>query len=149
MEKEFIELILAKLTGLEESSNKVLAKLEEHDKKFDQVFAKLEVHDKKFDQVFAKLEEHDKKLEEHEKLIKENSQEIRSIKEFIMIKEDELFNKIRALFDGYNSNFEKNINLEIRQNATEQKVEVNSFKISMLEDTSKRHEEQISKLSAK
>ena len=80
MEKEFMEKVLAKLDKQEEFSQKMLHKLEKHDKKFDK--------------VFAKLEEHDKKFEEH-------SKEIRSINNFLIVKEDELFNKIRALFDGY------------------------------------------------
>ena len=170
MEKEFMEKVLAKLDKQEEFSQKMLhklekhdkdleqisAKLEEHDKKFDKVFAKLEEHDKKFDKVFAKLEEHDKKfdkvfakLEEHDKKFEEHSKEIRSINNFLIVKEDELFNKIRALFDGYTANLEKNNALESRQTATEQKVDINSLRISMLEDTSKHHTEQISKLLAK
>ena len=103
---------------------------------------KLEKHDKDLEQIFAKLEEHDKKFEEH-------SKEIRSINNFLIVKEDELFNKIRALFDGYTANLEKNNALESRQTATEQKVDINSLRISMLEDTSKHHTEQISKLLAK
>lgn len=139
MEKEFMEKVLSKLDKQEEFSQKmfeqVFMKLEENNKKFDQVFTKLEEHDKKFDQVFAKLEEH--------------SKEIRSIKNFLVVKEDELFNKIRALFDGYTANLEKNNDLESRQTATEQKVDIDSLRISMLEDTSKHHTEQISKLLAK
>lgn len=142
MEKEFMEKVLAKLDKQEEFSQKMLHKLEKHDKDLEQIFAKLEEHDKKFDKVFAKLEEHDKKFEEH-------SKEIRSINNFLIVKEDELFNKIRALFDGYTANLEKNNALESRQTATEQKVDINSLRISMLEDTSKHHTEQISKLLAK
>ena len=128
MEKEFMEKVLAKLDKQEEFSQKMLHKLEKHDKDLEQ--------------IFAKLEEHDKKFEEH-------SKEIRSINNFLIVKEDELFNKIRALFDGYTANLEKNNVLESRQTATEQKVDINSLRISMLEDTSKHHTEQISKLLAK
>lgn len=128
MEKEFMEKVLAKLDKQEEFSQKMLHKLEKHDKDLEQ--------------IFAKLEEHDKKFEEH-------SKEIRSINNFLIVKEDELFNKIRALFDGYTANLEKNNALESRQTATEQKVDINSLRISMLEDTSKHHTEQISKLLAK
>lgn len=128
MEREFMEKVLAKLDKQEEFSQKMLHKLEKHDKDLEQ--------------ISAKLEEHDKKFEEH-------SKEIRSINNFLIVKEDELFNKIRALFDGYTANLEKNNALESRQTATEQKVDINSLRISMLEDTSKHHTEQISKLLAK
>ena len=142
MEKEFMEKVLAKLDKQEEFSQKMLHKLEKHDKDLEQISAKLEKHDKDLEQISAKLEEHDKKFEEH-------SKEIRSINNFLIVKEDELFNKIRALFDGYTANLEKNNALESRQTATEQKVDINSLRISMLEDTSKHHTEQISKLLAK
>lgn len=48
----------------------------------------------------------------------------------------------------YNANFEKNTDLESRQDTTERKVEINSLRISNLEDTSKNHSKQISKLLA-
>lgn len=142
MEKEFMEKVLEGFVEQRSFSEKILANLKENNKQFKKIFAKLEEHDKKFDQVFAKLEEHDK-------LIIENTEEIRGIKDFLVVKEDELFNKIRALFDGYNSNFEKNTNLESRQNETEQKVGINSLRISMLEEASKKHTKQLSKLLAK
>ncbi len=162
MEKQFMEIVLAKLDKMEDNFNQIFAKLEEHDKKFNQIFAKLEEHDKKFNQIFAKLEEHDKKfnqvfakLEEHDKKFdqvfakfEEIDQEFRSIKDFLIVKEDEFFNKTRALFDGYFASLEKNTELESRQKATEQKVEIDSLRISVLEETSKQHEEQLSKLSA-
>lgn len=156
MEKEFMEKVLESIAEQRNFSEKILTNLEENNKQFKKIFAKLEEHDKKFDQVFAKLEEHDKKfdqvfakLEEHEKLIRENTKEIRSIKDFLIVKEDELFNKIQALFDGYNSNYEKNIDIESRQSVTEQKVDINSLRISVLEETSKKHSKQISKLLTK
>lgn len=43
----------------------------------------------------------------------------------------------------------KNTYLESRQDDTEQKVAINYLRISSLEDTSKKHSKQISKLLAK
>lgn len=83
----------------QEFMGKMLVGLEEQ-KKFNKV-------------VLEKLEEHDKKLDEHGK-------EISSIKDFLIVKEDELFNKIRALFDGYTISYEKDTEFESRQIFTEQ-----------------------------
>ena len=167
MLEEFMEKVLVKLDKQEEFSQKVLEKLDENEKNFKNIFAKLEEHDRKFDMVFAKLEEHDKKFQEidkqfeivnqkfevvNQKFAKVDEQfadmnkEIKGIKNYIIIIEDKLSNEIPALFDGYNSNFEKNTNLESRQDVTEQKVAINSLRISSLEDTSKKHSKQISKL---
>ena len=66
----------------------------------------------------------------------------------MIIIEDKFSNEIPALFDAYNANFEKNTDLESRQDTTERKVEINSLRISNLEDTSKNHSKQISKLLA-
>ena len=90
-----------------------------------------------------------KEMAEIKDTVKTNTKEIGKIKDFLIVKEDELFNKIRALFDGYNSNYEKETDLEVRQKDTEQKVGINSLRISMLEETSKHHTEQISNLLAK
>ena len=162
MLEEFMEKVLLKLDKQEEFSQKVLSKLDENDKNLKKIFAKLEEHDRKFDMVFAKLEEHDRKFQEIDKQFEVMNQkfasvdeefldmktEIKEIKNYLIVIEDKLSNEIPALFDGYNSNFEKNTDLESRQDVTEQKVAINSLRISSLEDTSKTHSKQISKLLA-
>ena len=138
----------------------VFAKLEEHDRKFDMVFAKLEEHDRKFQEIdkqFEKVNEQFKKVNQKFEVVNQKfasvdeqfadmNKEIKEIKNYLIIIEDKISNQIPALFDGYNSNFEKNTDLESRQDVTEQKVAINSLRISSLEDTSKKHSKQISKL---
>ena len=140
----------------------VFAKLEEHDRKFDMVFAKLEEHDRKFQEIdkqFEKVNEQFKKVNQKFEVVNQKfasvdeqfadmNKEIKEIKNYLIIIEDKISNQIPALFDGYNSNFEKNTDLESRQDVTEQKVAINSLRISNLEDTSKKHSKQISKILA-
>lgn len=142
MEREFMEKVLNKLDVLSSDVNEMKSDINElkNDMNGQKAFSIRVLEN--FDKVFAKLDEHDK-------LIKANTKEIGKIKDFLIVKEDELFNKIRALFDGYNSNYEKETDLEVRQKDTEQKVGINSLRISMLEETSKHHTEQISNLLAK
>ena len=154
-DKQF-EQIFAKLNEHDKQFEQIFTKLNEHDKRFEQIFAKLDEHDEKFEQIFAKLDEHDEKFEqvfaklnEHDKKFADHDKEFRNLKDCLMVIEVELFNKIKALFDGYTINQEKGTELESRQSSTEQKVEVNSLRISVLEDASKEHTEQISKLLAK
>ena len=71
-----------------------------------------------------------------------------NIQRSLLLIEDQVMNKIPALFDGYSANFEKGVELDNRQTKTEQTVELNSLRISMLEETSKHHTEQLSRLSA-
>ena len=170
MNKEFMEKVLAKLDQNQENFEKVFAKLEEHDEKFERVFAKLEEHNEKFERVFAKLEEHDEKfervfakLEEHDQEFNEISNnfkliitklekddvELREIKDYLFVFEDTFTTKTKALFDGYSTSVEKGTELELKQNAIGQKVDLDSLRISVLEEDSKRHTKQISKLLAK
>ena len=127
MLEEFMQKVLEKLDKQEKISEKILLKLEEHDRKFEIIDKKFENVDRQFTDV--------------------NSQ-FREIKNYLIIIEDKISNEIPALFDGYNANFEKNVNLESRQDITEQKVSINSLRISSLEDTSEIHSKQISKLLA-
>lgn len=162
MLEEFMEKVLVKLDKQEEFSQKVLSKLDENEKNFKKIFAKLEEHDKKFQEIDKQFEIVNQRFEKIDEQFKEVNQkfvsvdeqfadinkEIKEIKNCLIIIEDKLSNEIPALFDGYNSNFEKNTNLESRQDVTEQKVAINSLRISSLEDTSKTHSKQISKLLA-
>ena len=102
----------------------------------------------KFEVVNQKFEVVNQKFASVDEQFADMNKEIKEIKNYLIIIEDKLSNEIPALFDGYNSNFEKNTDLESRQDATEQKVAINSLRISSLEDTSKNHSKQISKLLA-
>ena len=141
MEKEFMEKVLSQLEIQAKKSDRIFEKLEEHDKKFDMVFEKLEEHDKKFDMVF-------KILNEHTIQIKKLQKEVSGIKDYLVQLEHDLKDQIPALFDGYIMNYEKNTGIDLRQSDLKAKVELNSLRISMLEGSSKRHDELLSKLSA-
>lgn len=142
MEKEFMEKVLAKLDQNQENFERVFAKLEENDKNFEKVFKKLEEHDQEFSEISNNFKMIDAKLEEHD-------QEFREIKDYLFVFEDKFTAQAKALFDGYSTSIEKNTELELKQSAIGQKVELDSLRISVLEEDSKRHSKQISKLLAK
>ena len=149
MLKEFMEQVLAKLDQNQENFEKVFAKLEEHDKEFEKINAKLDEHDRRFEEIdnnFVDIAENFKlinlKLSDHDKQFKE-------IKNCLLVLEDKITNELPALFDGFSANVEKSTVVEFKQKAIEQKVELDSLRISSLEDISKQHSEQISKLLAK
>ena len=139
-----------------ENFDKVFVKLDEHDKlikantqEIKSIKDTLKANAKEMAEIKDTLKANAKEMAEIKDTVKTNTKEIGKIKDFLIVNEDELFNKIRALFDGYNSNYEKETDLEVRQKDTEQKVGINSLRISMLEETSKHHTEQISNLLAK
>ena len=170
MLKEFMEQVLAKLDQNEENFEKVSAKLEEHDKEFEKINAKLDEHDRRFEEidnnfkiVNARLDAHDRRFEEIDnnfvdiaenfKLINlklsDHDKQFKEIKNCLLVLEDKITNELPALFDGFSANVEKSTVVEFKQKAIEQKEELDSLRISSLEDISKQHSEQISKLLAK
>ena len=177
MLKEFMEQVLAKLDQNQENFEKVFAKLEEHDKEFKKINARLDEHDKEFKKINARLDEHDKefkkinaRLDAHDRRFEEidnnfvdiaenfklinlklsdHDKQFKEIKNCLLVLEDKITNELPALFDGFSANVEKSTVVEFKQKAIEQKVELDSLRISSLEDISKQHSEQISKLLAK
>ena len=169
MEKEFMEAVMSKLNQIDTITSQLnaieasIVKLEEMKasiakldameersmSRLDAIEASITRLDAMEEKSMSRLDEMEENFQKVFAMLEEHGREIRSIKDFLIVKEDELFNKIRALFDGYTASYEKNIDLEFRQNATEEKVGINSIRISMLEDTSKIHTKQISELSAK
>ena len=173
MEKELMEKVLTKLDkefeGIANNFKMVNAKLDEHDKEFEEIAnnfkmvnTKLDEHDKEFEEIAnnfkkinAKLDEHDKEFEEiannfkmvNTKLDK-HDKEFRDLERYWFVFEDKVTTELPALFDGYSANIEKSTEIEFRQNATEKKVELDSLRISILEDNFKKHDEQLSKLLA-
>ena len=162
MEQEFMNKMMEKLDKHSEILDKhseILEKIEEHLQEHDQHFEKIEEHLQEHDQHFEKIEEHlqehdqhfektDKHLQNHEKCMEDLREIMAAMQRSLVVIEDQVMNKIPALFDGYSANFEKGVELDNRQTKTEQKVDLNSLRISMLEETSKLHTEQLSKLSA-
>ena len=146
---EEMKASIAKLDAMEERSMSRLDAIEASITRLDAIEASITRLDAMEEKSMSRLDEMEENFQKVFAMLEEHGREIRSIKDFLIVKEDELFNKIRALFDGYTASYEKNIDLEFRQNATEEKVGINSIRISMLEDTSKIHTKQISELSAK
>ena len=172
--KEGFEKVNAKLAEHDEEFEKIKAKLAEHDNKFDEIDVKFESvfdilkrHDKEFEKlnskfdaeikdisdnfklVYEKLADHDKQFEMLNGKLTEHDIEFNNIKSYLFMLENKISIEIPALFEGYSSNKEKNGELEERQNAIERKVELDSLRISVLEESSKTYSEQLSKLQKK
>ncbi len=143
------ELIKKVLSKLEEQSQEMKRQFEIVNQRFEQIDQRFEGVNQKFVSIDEQFKKANQKFISIDEQFAEMKAEIREIKNYLIIIEDKLSNEIPALFDGYNSNFEKNTYLESRQDDTEQKVAINSLRISSLEDTSKKHSKQISKLLAK
>lgn len=77
-----------------------------------------------------------------------HSVELADIKRYLVNIEDKLSNQIPALFDGYSMNLETTNQIKSRQEATDKKVEINSFKISELEKTSRIHDKELKRILA-
>ena len=80
-----------------------------------------------FKEVNERLDRHESRLDEHDKKFEE-------MHRALIIIEDQVTNKIPALFDGYNANHELYEGLEKRVTELEEKESFNSIKISILED---------------
>ena len=121
MKKEFAEVNKQMNQRFAEVNKQMNQRFAEVNKQMDQRFAEVNNQMKKeLKQIKEKLVEHDKKFEEmHRALI---------------IIEDQVTNKIPALFDGYNANHELYEGLEKRVTELEEKESFNSIKISILED---------------
>lgn len=166
MLQEFMEKVLAKLDKNEENFERVFEKLDEHDEEFKKINAKLDAHDKKFEEI-------DNEFKEIRQLIKdvdlkldremddislffrdvgaklsEHDKEFRKVNNTLLRLETETKREISILFDGYGLNREKSTELENKQIVLEQKVDLDSLRISTLEDNSKHHEKNIAKLLA-
>ena len=106
----------------------------------------LNKHSKILDEHSIKLDNHAQKLDEHSNKMSTYDEDILSIKRSLVIIEDAVTNKIPALFDAHKANLEKHEEFDNRISLLETTSENNSLKISILEDESKRHSEQLKKL---
>lgn len=133
----------------EQFMNTVLTKLDEHSEEFKKINAKLEDHDEKLEKSDARLT---RELENVYMLLREmtrkQDERYETLHRSLLIIEDKVSRELPALFDGYKINIEKTTDLEIRHNSLEENVELNSMKISNLEEISKTHDNQLSKLLA-
>ncbi len=127
MSKEFEENTTAAINGLNSKVNNLTSEVSNLNIKVN----KLETE---VSSINAKIDEHTEQLTE--------------IKRYLILIEDKLSNQIPALFDGYNMNVETTNQIKVNQEATDKKVEINSFKISELEKTSKIHDEELKKILA-
>ena len=127
MSKEFEENTTAAINGLNSKVNNLTSEVSNLNIKVN----KLETE---VSSINAKIDEHTEQLTE--------------IKRYLILIEDKLSNQIPALFDAYNMNVEIANQIKVNQEATDKKVEINSFKISELEKTSKIHDEELKKILA-
>lgn len=143
MSQEFEEKVIKILgelsTKMDENYFKLDAKIDEVDKRLT---SKIDAVDKR---LSSKIDEVDKKLSSK---IDAHSVELADIKRYLVIIEDKLSNQIPALFDGYSMNVETTNQIKSRQEATDKKVEINSFKISELEKTSRIHDKELKRILA-
>lgn len=143
MSQEFEEKVIKILgelsTKMDENYFKLDAKIDEVDKRLT---SKIDAVDKR---LSSKIDEVDKKLTSK---IDAHSVELADIKRYLVIIEDKLSNQIPALFDGYSMNVETTNQIKSRQEATDKKVEINSFKISELEKTSRIHDKELKRILA-
>ena len=102
-------------------------KFDEVNQRFDEVDQRFDKVDKRFDEVNQRLDTHDEKLEKHDRKFEE-------MQRTLVIIEDQVTNKIPALFDGYNSNHELYEMLDKRVSDLEEKENLNSVKLSILEN---------------
>jgi tetrahydromethanopterin S-methyltransferase subunit G len=143
MSQEFEEKVIKILgelsTKMDENYFKLDAKIDEVDKRLS---SKIDEVDKR---LSSKIDEVDKRLTSR---IDAHSVELADIKRYLVIIEDKLSNQIPALFDGYSMNVETTNQIKSRQEATDKKVEINSFKISELEKTSRIHDKELKRILA-
>ncbi len=162
MEKEFMENANQKFNDYDEQFKKcdkqfekMHSRLSNHGKQFEEIHAHLADHDKQFEEIHAHLADHDKQFEEihahladHDKQFEEIRQDLNEIKRSVLFMEEYITSKIPALFDAYLSHEQKNEEFDNRITNLEKNSDVNSLKISILEDTSKKHSSQLAKLSS-
>ena len=155
MSKEFEENTTAAINGLNSKVNNLTSevsnlnvkvnKLETEVSNLNVKVNKLETEvnnlNVKVDKIESEVSSINVKIDEH-------TEQLTEIKRYLILIEDKLSNQIPALFDAYNMNVEIANQIKVNQEATDKKVEINSFKISELEKTSKIHDKELKKILA-
>lgn len=101
------ELIKKVLSKLEEQSQEMKRQFEIVNQRFEQIDQRFEGVNQKFVSIDEQFKKANQKFISIDEQFAEMKAEIREIKNYLIIIEDKLSNEIPALFDGYNSNFEK------------------------------------------
>ena len=101
---------------IQEELRQIKEKLVEHDKKFEDI-----------DKKFSKVDERFDKVDER----------FGKVDETLSVIHDCVANKIPALFDGYQSNYQLYKNLQKKTEKLEEQVSLNSIRVSILEDKAK------------
>ena len=109
-------------------------RFEEVNRRFEEVNRRFEEVNQRFDRVDQRFEEVNERLDRHEQRLNEHDKKFEEMQRTLVIIEDQVTNKIPALFDGYNANHELYKELEKRVDKLEEKESFNSLKISVLED---------------
>lgn len=129
-----------------------IGQLDESIKQLDQKFSlQLDEKTNQLDQKFSsQLDEHRKecmkKFNEYDQHFIEIDKTLKELQRSILIIEDDTHNKIPALFDANKVREEKDEELQTEINDLAESSELHSIKISILEDTSKKHSEQLAHL---
>lgn len=121
----------------------ILNRIDKNHAEYMKIFAR---QDKRFEEQEKKFDEHGKKIDDIDALIKQHSEDIASIKKSLLLIEDAVTDKIPALFDAFMVNRQKNEEQDNNIHKLEKTSEFHSLKISILENTSKKHSEQLNRL---
>ena len=135
--------------------DQVLEILNEHTKKLDSHDEKLKSHDEKFQEITEILKSHDEKFQEITEILKshdEKFQEIfkilESIHEGVILIENDIHDKVPALFDGYTFHQEHLTRHDDEIEDLQKREENHSIRIISLEDDTKEHSKQLQRLAS-
>jgi len=146
MKEDKLDIISSKVDENTKTLNRHEEILDEHTKHLERIDKTLNEHTKMLNEHTKILNEHTRILDEHTKILNEHTEDLHSIKNSLAIIEDAVTNKIPALFDANQANQEKHEEFDNRITTVENVASTNSLKISILEDNSKMHSKQLSKL---
>ena len=141
MSKEFEENTTAAINGLNSKVNNLTSEVSNLNIKVNKLEIEVSNLNVKVDKLETEVSSINVKIDEH-------TEQLTEIKRYLILIEDKLSNQIPALFDAYNMNVEIANQIKVNQEATDKKVEINSFKISELEKTSEIHDKELKKILA-
>ena len=127
-------LMNQKFKEMNQRFEEVNQRFEEVNQRFEEVNQRFEEVNQKFDRVDQRFKEVNERLDRHEQRLDGHDKRFEEMQRTLVIIEDQVTNKIPALFDGYNANHELYKELEKRVDRLEEKENFNSLKISVLED---------------
>lgn len=135
-----------------EFKQEVRLKFGEFDKRFESIDKRFDSVDARFDALEARMDASDRKFDNFRNEVREKFNQydeiLASLQKSVLIIEDYVTNKIPALFDAYSLNQEQHHSFDEKIDSLENLTSNHSLKISVLEDTSKTHSEQLAKLTS-